>query len=122
MTLTYADETETFIELRQRLEDDRRTHAARLAASNQGDYELTATHGHGETEMAVRDGQRTIDAALEVDAITALDAINDALERFDSGTYGTCVACGQAIPTERLLAIPEAARCIGCQQRAQQER
>jgi DnaK suppressor protein len=122
MALTYASETETFTELRRRLEDDRRSLVTRLAAKNQGGYELTATHGHGETELAARDGQRTIDAVLQADAIAALDAVDDALERFASGTYGVCVACGQPIPTERLLAIPEAARCVGCQQRAQRER
>ena len=42
-------------------------------------------YGHGETEMATRDGQRTIDAALKADAIAALDAVNGALERLDSG-------------------------------------
>ena len=72
--------------------------------------------------MAARDGQRTIDAALKADAIAALDAVNGALERLDSGTYGECLSCGQAIPNERLLIIPEAARCVGCQQRAQQDR
>ena len=122
MTTTYANETETFIELRQRLEDDRRTLETRLTAKDQGDYELTATHGHGETELAARDGQRTIDAALHADTISALDAVNSAFERFDSGTYGRCVSCGQEIPTERLLVIPEAARCVRCQQRAQRER
>jgi RNA polymerase-binding transcription factor DksA len=122
MTTTYANETETIIELRRRLEDDRRTLETRLTANHHGDYELTATHGHGETELAVRDGQQTIDAALHADAISTLEAVNEALERFDSGTYGRCVSCGQAIPTERLLVIPEAARCTGCQQRAQEER
>jgi DnaK suppressor protein len=122
MAMTYALETEAFIGLRERLEADRNTLETRLAAQEQRDYELTATHGHGETEMAARDGQRTIDAALKADAIAALDAVDGALERFDSGTYGRCVSCGQAIPKERLLVIPEAARCVGCQQRAQQDR
>ena len=122
MAMTYAQQTEAFIELRERLETDRNVLVARLAAHEQRDYELTATHGHGETEMAARDGQRTIDAALKADAIAALDAVNGALERLDSGTYGECVSCGQAIPKERLLIIPEAARCVRCQQRAQQDR
>lgn len=122
MATTYAHETDVFDKLRQRLEDERNALGARLATNRQRDDGLTATHGHGETEMATRDGQRTIDAALEADAVAALDAINAALERFDSGTYGQCVSCGQAIPTERLLVIPEAARCIECQQRAQQNR
>jgi DnaK suppressor protein len=119
---TYAPEADAFIDLRERLTADRKALELRLAAHGQGDYELTATHGHGETEMAARDGQRTIDAALQADAIAALDAVDRALARFDSGTYGDCVSCGQAISTERLLVIPEAARCVACQQRAQQDR
>ena len=40
--------------------------------------------------------------------------IDDALSRFDAGTYGTCEICGGAIPLERLEAIPHATTCVGC--------
>jgi DnaK suppressor protein len=29
-----------------------------------------------------------------------------------NGTYGICLACGKAIPPERLEAMPEAVRCV----------
>jgi RNA polymerase-binding protein DksA len=44
-----------------------------------------------------------------------LQAVDDALERLDDGTYGTCVRCGRSIGAERLEALPWAAHCIDCQ-------
>jgi RNA polymerase-binding protein DksA len=43
-----------------------------------------------------------------------LDAIEAALERIDSGTYGMCEECGVKIPKARLLAIPYAPFCVKC--------
>lgn len=40
-----------------------------------------------------------------------------ALARFETGGYGLCVACGAAIGTARLCALPEATTCVACQQR-----
>lgn len=42
-----------------------------------------------------------------------------ALARLQSGTYGTCVDCGQPIAAARLQARPEAARCLADQQKAE---
>ena len=44
---------------------------------------------------------------------TLLD-INDALEKFDAGTYGTCENCGNQIGEARLEAMPMARLCITC--------
>lgn len=41
-------------------------------------------------------------------------AILDALTRLAAGTYGTCIRCGSGIPYGRLVALPEAARCVEC--------
>jgi DnaK suppressor protein len=40
--------------------------------------------------------------------------IDQALERLDAGTYGRCVLCSNAIPEERLRAVPWAALCVPC--------
>lgn len=122
MTMTKTIEAGTLAELRRRLETDHSTLIERIAAINPSSCELTATHGHGESEIAVRDVQRVVDGALKADSVAALDAVTAALSRFEDGTYGHCESCGEAIPTERLLAIPAAARCIGCQQRVQATR
>jgi DnaK suppressor protein len=46
-----------------------------------------------------------------------IEDIERALARIDAGTYGRCMACGQAIPTARLDALPMALRCAPCQAR-----
>jgi DnaK suppressor protein len=40
--------------------------------------------------------------------------IDQALERIDTGSYGRCELCGQAIPADRLRALPWAALCVPC--------
>jgi RNA polymerase-binding protein DksA len=45
-----------------------------------------------------------------------LDAIEGALERITSGTFGACEECGVKIPKARLNAIPYAPLCVKCAQ------
>lgn len=47
--------------------------------------------------------------------------IGDALLRLrrEDGRFGACTACGADIPFDRLRAQPMAARCVGCQERAE---
>jgi DnaK suppressor protein len=62
-------------------------------------------------DPAAIDEHTEISAAL---ASESLDDIEHALSRLDAGTYGTCEVCGQAIPFERLEAIPHASTCVAC--------
>lgn len=48
-----------------------------------------------------------------------LGAINAAIGRIETGTYGDCQSCGKSIPLTRLRAIPYAADCIGCRRQAE---
>ncbi|MEO8291276.1 MAG: TraR/DksA C4-type zinc finger protein [Gaiellaceae bacterium] len=57
---------------------------------------------------------REIDYTLEENSEHVLTAIDEALERIDNGTYGTCGRCGKPIAEERLEALPYANRCIDC--------
>jgi RNA polymerase-binding protein DksA len=57
---------------------------------------------------------REIDYTLEENSEHVLTAIDDALARIASGTFGTCRHCGKQIAEERLEAIPYANRCIDC--------
>ena len=49
-----------------------------------------------------------------------LDAIDDALERIEDGTFGKCESCDKPIPKERLKAVPHANLCIECQRQEEQ--
>jgi DnaK suppressor protein len=43
-----------------------------------------------------------------------LVAIEEALNRIESGEYGKCIGCDGVIPKTRLNAIPYAAMCVRC--------
>ncbi|MFC4588126.1 TraR/DksA family transcriptional regulator [Sphaerisporangium corydalis] len=53
-------------------------------------------------------------AMIEV-ATRQRTAVVDALKRLDAGEYGRCVDCGKPVPEGRLVARPEASRCVHCQ-------
>jgi DnaK suppressor protein len=46
-----------------------------------------------------------------------VDDVDRAARRLAEGTYGRCLRCGNAIPAERLDALPAAETCIGCASR-----
>ena len=50
-----------------------------------------------------------------------LNKIDDALDRIEECTYGTCQMCQKQINKKRLNAIPWARHCIQCQQKAEEE-
>ena len=56
--------------------------------------------------------ERELDEGLEEDAQQQLREVEGALKRLDAGEYGTCSACGKAIPVERLEAVPWTTLCI----------
>lgn len=52
--------------------------------------------------------------ALEKKLRNTLAEIDYALEKYETGTYGLCDFCGQAIEQERLEALPQANLCLRC--------
>jgi DnaK suppressor protein len=80
--------------------------------------------GHGDDasldfdENFADSGQVTAERG-EVEALSGqlsetLQDIEDALAKFDAGTYGSCESCGEPIPEVRLEAMPAARLCITC--------
>lgn len=51
-----------------------------------------------------------------------LNEIEEALRRVRDGSYGACDRCAKAIGLKRLLALPYARFCLGCQEEADQGR
>ncbi|NUR90251.1 MAG: conjugal transfer protein TraR [Nonomuraea sp.] len=62
-----------------------------------------------------------VEAMLTV-AATHRRAVLEALQRLETGTYGSCVDCGKPVPEGRLEARPEASRCVQCQSRQERRR
>ena len=76
--------------------------------------DITQQHSHSWTEQAV---ERENDQVIDVIGNEAQATINDidaALGRFEQGSYGICIDCGEDIDAGRLLIIIEAIRCINC--------
>lgn len=74
------------------------------------------------TDRASR--QTELDGELRMRArdLNLADKIRSALARIESGTFGTCVSCGQPIPEERLRARPETDLCIDCKREVERAR
>jgi RNA polymerase-binding transcription factor DksA len=67
-----------------------------------GDVQFDEESGEGDT-LAV---ERERDLALSAQFSNQVEEIDLALAKIDAGTYGVCEVSGQAIPKERLRAIP----------------
>jgi RNA polymerase-binding transcription factor len=108
--------------VRRRLEQElvavsRRTAAGWPAVAEEEDVEPTDTSAQQTIDL-----ERDLGAAHDQRTHRLLDDIADALERLDAGTFGICDACGNLIEQARLLALPHARRCLGCQRRVESRR
>ncbi len=52
--------------------------------------------------------------ALEKRLRAQLAEVEQALHKFEDGTYGSCDVCGQSIDPDRLEALPQANLCMNC--------
>jgi RNA polymerase-binding transcription factor DksA len=77
------------------------------AFSNSGDSEFS----DGASDLY----EQELDVSMVGKYKHRLRSIEEALARFDQGTYGTCVRCHQSILRARLEAIPETPFCFGCE-------
>ena len=66
------------------------------------------------TDDAARASSRQLLLNLGEQERKSLKLIEDALERMENGTYGTCSQCEQLIPDARLNIVPFAQHCVQC--------
>jgi RNA polymerase-binding transcription factor DksA len=50
--------------------------------------------------------------SIEQNTVDLLGKVEWALEKIDSGTYGSCEVCGKPIPLARLDALPYTTFCV----------
>ena len=55
------------------------------------------------------------DSSLQEVERRELLAIERALAKMATGSFGTCEECGEEIPSRRLMVLPEARLCANCQ-------
>ena len=78
--------------------------------------DVTQAHSGDSAEQAQeRENDEVVDA-IGNETKQSIRVIQAALERIDDGSYGRCDGCGEAIAQARMLAVPEATRCVNCAQ------
>ena len=100
---------------RKRLEEEREnliTQLERLGVTEQDNPGYSTHIADDATEVL----ENTKNHALRQNLQRLLGQVNDALVKFDKGTYGLCGDCGGKIDRARLKALPYATLCIQCQQ------
>jgi DnaK suppressor protein len=73
--------------------------------------------GDDQADVGAKTFEREHELALTHNARELLAQNERALGRIDTGTYGTCESCGEAIGKARLQAFPRATLCVTCKQR-----
>jgi DnaK suppressor protein len=76
--------------------------------------EAASTDDEHDPEGSTIAFERARAASLRSQAVSDLDAVEDAIHRWHNGGFGLCEKCGRAIPIERLTAIPVTKRCVMC--------
>jgi DnaK suppressor protein len=102
--------------LRRMLEERRREIQAKLRAIRE-DIPSYQDEVRDSEEQSVTDFAQEMDFALMEMKAQTLIRIDEALQRVDQGTYGTCDDCGRDIAEARLSAVPFALMCRECQER-----
>lgn len=73
--------------------------------------------GDDPTDTGAKAYQREHDLALAYNTRDLLAQTERAIERMESGTYGVCESCDNAVGKARLQAFPRATLCVKCKQR-----
>ena len=109
------------IEERAKFADEIRA-IAREAAKNpreaSGDLSSYTLHM---ADMSADTYERELFMDLASSEQAVLYQIDEALKRFEEGTYGTCQQCGKLITLSRLKAVPYTSLCISCQRVKEQK-
>ena len=99
------------MQLRHQLND-----LLRRVAKIEGD--LRSVHDPDWVERASELENDEVLAGLDEVSRAEVQQTRAALERIESGRYGICATCAEAIPAERLEAMPTTVLCLKCATKA----
>jgi len=95
------------------------------ALLGQGEQAVHQLVGEGEDEIPDPNDRATVEEErnwtlrLRDRDRRLIGKVKDALARLDTGTFGTCTACGKPISAARLRARPVTDQCIDCKTAAE---
>jgi DnaK suppressor protein len=112
-------------QVRQRIERERDEAIGQLRDlgispdTNGGQQHAGRDHPRDEGDQAQASERQDISFMTRERLADRINRLTAALERVIEGTYGQCELCGREIERPRLEALPEAVRCLQCQERAE---
>jgi DnaK suppressor protein len=74
-------------------------------------------YGNDVADDATEAFEQSMNLALSESLKGSLSRVEDALQRFQDGSYGICEDCARAIEWGRLEVLPHARLCVECAQR-----
>jgi len=106
----------SYAELRQMLEAERERLQHQLKHAHPSTNENMG-YGNHMADDATEAFEQARDLTVRTCLEDTLHDVEDALRKFELGTYGVCESCDSKIDWARLEAKPEARLCIKCKQR-----
>ena len=103
-------------EIKQKLQEEKKQILMELQtqrAFNQDDFRKDVGD---EVDSSVNEQARELSLLMRDRNRDRLEAIEEAIQRMQTGDYGFCEKCGDPIPKRRLIAMPLARMCVNCQQ------
>jgi DnaK suppressor protein len=100
---------------RETLETMKRQLLAEIQQDLKQGREASKDEGMDTYDLASEEREREINFILTDRDRGKLQAIEDALDRIDDGSYGVCESCEQEIAEGRLQAMPFTRLCVQCQ-------
>lgn len=99
----------------QKLLEERRTELLSVLRSS---ARVNRHEDHvGEDDQPMLLHEESVATGLNNLSYEQLLLVEQALARIESGDYGDCAGCGEAIPPKRLRAMPWAKYCVACAER-----
>ncbi|WP_425548924.1 TraR/DksA family transcriptional regulator [Actinomadura meridiana] len=112
---TAAELAEVRTGLQEQVEALRTEIAASASQIAEGDTSDGA--GDDQADAGAKTYEREHELALSYNSQDLLAQIERAVQRMDTGTYGTCESCARPIGKARLQVFPRATLCVTCKQR-----
>ena len=100
---------------RETLSDMKKQLLAEIRQDLKQGREASKDEGMDTYDLASEEREREINFILSDRDRGKLQAIEDALDRIDEGSYGICESCEAEIAEGRLVAMPFTRLCVQCQ-------
>jgi DnaK suppressor protein len=114
-------DTKKLAEIRDRLSGDYQQLIKSINRNRNAAEEIRVEKTEDEGDLATISHDRDLLYNLHEGDYVRLRFIQQAIRAIDSGQYGECMRCGEAISARRLEAVPWATMCIHCQEEAEAE-